>query len=438
ATALSGDATVSATGVVTIASGAIGAAEITDGTIANADVAAAAAIAYSKLAAMSTGQVLLGNGTTPTATALSGDATVSATGVVTLASNAVGTAEITDATIANADIAAAAAIAYSKLAALNTGQVLLGNGTTPTAPTLSGDATVGATGTVTIAANAVDGTNISIASEGTGDLMLFNGADWSRLAAGASGELLTGNGAGVAPSWQTASSITGTLLQHPVLSRRVGLGLATATNATTFTGIGIPNPTVLGGAGTANPAIVGATNFFINYATTAVSANANGLGGAFTQTRPAYRPKLSAVIRTDSTGGASIANTRMWVGITEATLAAIVTNTSGTTASTTDFVGVAYDTNGTGNTTDWLCCSGDGANYGCTTTGVAVATNTDYTIIVDWTTGGNLVCTVNGTSVSKGTNLSTNAVNLGTQISITTLSAAVRTFNIAKYSIEQN
>ena len=57
--------------------------------------------------------------------------------------------------ILNSDISASAAIAYSKLASLSTGQILLGNAGTPTATTLGGDATVGATGTLTIAASAV-------------------------------------------------------------------------------------------------------------------------------------------------------------------------------------------------------------------------------------------------------------------------------------------
>jgi hypothetical protein len=74
-------------------------------SILNADVNASAAIAYSKLASMSTGQILLGNAGTPTATTLSGDVTVGATGVA-----AIGTG-----VIVNADVNASAAIAYSKL-----------------------------------------------------------------------------------------------------------------------------------------------------------------------------------------------------------------------------------------------------------------------------------------------------------------------------------
>jgi hypothetical protein len=54
------------------------------GNITNSNIDAAAAIAYSKMAAMATGSVLLGNAGTPTATALSGDVTVGATGVTAI------------------------------------------------------------------------------------------------------------------------------------------------------------------------------------------------------------------------------------------------------------------------------------------------------------------------------------------------------------------
>ena len=53
--------------------------------------------------------------------------------------------------IVDADVSSSAAIQYSKLASLSTGQILLGNAGVPTATTLSGDASVGATGTLTLA-----------------------------------------------------------------------------------------------------------------------------------------------------------------------------------------------------------------------------------------------------------------------------------------------
>lgn len=58
-------------------------------SILNADINSSASIAYSKLASIPTGSILLGNAGVPTVTALSGGATVGATGVVTLGNSAV-------------------------------------------------------------------------------------------------------------------------------------------------------------------------------------------------------------------------------------------------------------------------------------------------------------------------------------------------------------
>ena len=115
-----------------------------DGTVTDAKVASNAAIAFSKLAPLTSGNLLIGNGSNAAASvAMSGDATISNTGVLTIAG------------ITNAKVSVSAAIAYSKLASLATGQVLLGNAGVPTATTISGDATVSAAGVLTISNNAV-------------------------------------------------------------------------------------------------------------------------------------------------------------------------------------------------------------------------------------------------------------------------------------------
>lgn len=64
------------------------------GSITNNEIASNAAIAYSKLATLATGSILVGNAGVPTATALSGDATIGATGVLTIANNAVNSAKL--------------------------------------------------------------------------------------------------------------------------------------------------------------------------------------------------------------------------------------------------------------------------------------------------------------------------------------------------------
>ncbi|HRY33385.1 MAG TPA: hypothetical protein P5531_10500 [Bacteroidales bacterium] len=78
--------------------------------------------------------------------------------------------------------------------------------------TLSGDVTgTGATTiSTTVADNAVDGTDISLASEAAGDIMYFNGTDWVRLAKNSTGYKYLYSSDGN-PSWQTAVSSVGLL-----------------------------------------------------------------------------------------------------------------------------------------------------------------------------------------------------------------------------------
>lgn len=70
--------------------GAVTSGKIADGTIVNADINASAAIAISKLATGTAGHVVMANASgVPTYTAISGDATISNTGVVSISANAV-------------------------------------------------------------------------------------------------------------------------------------------------------------------------------------------------------------------------------------------------------------------------------------------------------------------------------------------------------------
>jgi hypothetical protein len=98
------------------------------------------------LDANTNGAILIGDGTDLLSSVVSGDIAIASTGV----------AAIQEGVIVNADVNAAAAIAASKLAGgAATGQVLITNGTTPTWTTLSGDATLSATGVLTITATSV-------------------------------------------------------------------------------------------------------------------------------------------------------------------------------------------------------------------------------------------------------------------------------------------
>ena len=132
----SGDITLSNTGVFGIAAG----------VIVNADINASAAIAFSKLAALPSADILVGSaGNVATAVAMTGDIAITNTGVTSIQAGA----------IVNADINAGAAIAFSKLATLATGHIIAGNAGVATDTTVSGDITIGATGVTAIGSGKV-------------------------------------------------------------------------------------------------------------------------------------------------------------------------------------------------------------------------------------------------------------------------------------------
>jgi hypothetical protein len=93
--------------VTTGDAGTVTSTMIADGTIVDADINSSAAIAFSKLASLASAHILVGNASgVPTSTVVSGDVTITNSGVTAISSDV----------IVNADINSAAAIAYSKLA----------------------------------------------------------------------------------------------------------------------------------------------------------------------------------------------------------------------------------------------------------------------------------------------------------------------------------
>ena len=130
---------------------------VLSGSIVNADINASAAIAFSKLASLTSANILVGNGSNvATSVAVTGDVTISNAGVTAIATGVVvdadisgsaaialsklatgalptditvASANIVDATIVNADISATAAIAFSKLANVSATDRLLGRST---------------------------------------------------------------------------------------------------------------------------------------------------------------------------------------------------------------------------------------------------------------------------------------------------------------------
>jgi len=194
--AMSGDATLANTGALTVAALAIDNGKLAALAVDNAKVATAAAIDYSKLAALTEGsillgdnsnvavvtdvktdtQILVGNGTTIASVVVSGDATLANTGALTVAALAIDNGKLAALAVDNAKVATAAAIVWSKMAALTEGNLLLGDnsnvavvtdfsanaqigigdGTTFASVAVSGDIAIDNAGATTIQAGAVD------------------------------------------------------------------------------------------------------------------------------------------------------------------------------------------------------------------------------------------------------------------------------------------
>ena len=173
----SGDITLSNTGVFGIAAGAI----------VNADINAAAAIAFSKLAVLASGNILVGSaGGVATSVAMTGDIAISNAGVTSIAAGS----------IINADINAAAAIDFSKLATLASANILVGSaGGVATSVAVTGDVTISNAGVTDIAAGVIVNADVNAAAA----------IAFSKLAALPSAQLLVGSAGNVA----TAVAVTG-------------------------------------------------------------------------------------------------------------------------------------------------------------------------------------------------------------------------------------
>jgi len=177
---------------------------ITADSVINADVKTDAAIAFSMLAALTSGNLVVGSsGNVATSVNPSGDIDVSNAGVFSIASDV----------IINADVKTDAAIAYSKLAALTSTQILVGNGSNvATSVAVTGDVTISNAGVTAIGINKINGTHIAMTSDAQGDILYYDGTNYVRLGYGTSGHFLKTQGTGANPVWASAGG--GATLLH--------------------------------------------------------------------------------------------------------------------------------------------------------------------------------------------------------------------------------
>lgn len=204
--------------------------------------------------------------------------------------------------------------------------------------------------------------------------------------------------------------------------------------ATTHTGYGLTVPTVTATAA----ANTQTESKYVSFTTTAAANNVSGYAtGAFTATRASFLPVMKIRIRT----GAAVTTTRIWTGLTSAAISGSDPSIA-STALAVNYIGVGYSAAVNGGR--FVCGSGDGTNHSGVDTGITVAANTYYDIVIDYSVSGTLACSVstNGgafTTVTKSTNMPTAATNLGITALVNNLtSGAARTVSVAYVNLEQN
>jgi hypothetical protein len=189
------------TSTTTIADDSITSAKIVDGAIVNADVNTSAAVAFSKLADLADGNILVGNGSNvATSVNPSGDIDVSNTGAFTIANDAVTTDKLANSI--NTEIAANTA-----KTGITSGQAnaITANTAKVTNATHTGDVT-GATA-LTIATDAVDIGMLS--ASGTADATTFLRGDNAWAAAGGALQTTIVTGSRTASAGSGSQAITG-------------------------------------------------------------------------------------------------------------------------------------------------------------------------------------------------------------------------------------
>lgn len=194
--------------------GPIDSSEIADGSI-NTDDIADDAVTNDKLAnisrgsvkvggsgdaptdldAKTSGQILVGNGTDIVSVAVGGDVTLAADGTVTIANDAVTNDKLANMSRGSVKVGGAGD-APTDLDAKTSGQILVGNGTDVVSVPVSGDATLAADGSLTIANDAVDNNKLANISRGSVKVGGVDNAP-TDLDAKTSGNILVGDGTDV-------------------------------------------------------------------------------------------------------------------------------------------------------------------------------------------------------------------------------------------------
>jgi len=246
--------------------GSVTSAMLLDGTILDADINASAAIAYSKLAALTSANILVGSsGNVATVTAVTGDISISNTGVTAIGSDV----------IIDADIKSDAAISYSKLAALANANILVGSSAgVATVRPVTGDISIGNTGVTAISSGVIIDADIN-----------------------------------------ASAAIVDTKLAQITTAGKVANSATTATNANTASAIVARDASGNFSAGTITAALTGTASLATSAATctgnaATVTTNAN-LTGDVTSVGNATAIAADVIVNADINASAGIVDTKL-------------------------------------------------------------------------------------------------------------------------------
>ena len=220
---------------------------------------------------------------------------------------------------------------------------------------------------------------------------------------GLDGYVLTATGATTQPAWEAAAGPFGG-------TQRLTFCYPATTAATSLTCYGFPALNLLG-TGSNNRQL--ARNYVGYVTANSIATEWAGWAGPYTESAFDYMPAVQTHIATE----ASIATRRLVFGLSSATLLT-TTAQAGPAALAKSALFAIYDSAAV--TTNWWCCAADGVNYSCGDSGLAAAVTTDYAIILDARNPASMTCSINGTVVTRTTNLPTGATTNGVELVIAT------------------